>query len=256
MSKKNTPRLPDVSAEGRQPARSRREEMERLMAERKQQERRRSIRVQALVGALVVVLVVGVTIVVLATRGSDEPAAVPPGLTSDGAIRFGAADATVTVQAVEDFQCPACQQFEAALGSTLAEYRASDDVAVEYRPIAFLDNASSTEYASRALNASMCVLADAGADAWMTMHESLYAQQPAEGTAGLDDATLASMAVDAGADEDAVGPCITDRRYDDWIQQHTDDVMSSGVSSTPTVSVNGTQVEAAQLASAVEAARS
>ncbi|HTW13943.1 MAG TPA: thioredoxin domain-containing protein [Nocardioides sp.] len=256
MSKKKTPRLPAVTPEGKQSQRTRREEMAQLLVDRKRDERRRAIRIQAGIGALVVALVVGITVGVLSTGGEDEPAAVPAGLTESGAVRFGPDDAAVTVRAVEDFQCPACRQFESALGATLAEYRASDDVAVEYVPIAFLDRASTTEYASRALNASMCVLADAGADAWMAMHESLYAQQPSEGGAGLDDRTLASMAVDAGADIDAVGPCITERRYDDWVQEHTDEVMSSGVGSTPTVFVNDEPTQPGDLVAAVDAARS
>lgn len=255
MPKKNSPKLPPVTEAGQQKQVTRREEMAQLLEQRQREQRRRTVLAQAGIGALVVVLVLGVTIAVLATRGGDEPEAVPPGLTSDGAIRFGADDAAVTVQAVEDFQCPACRSFEEALGGTLADYRASDDVAVEYRPVAFLDNASTTDYSSRALNASMCVLDDSGADAWMTMHESLYAQQPAEGGPGLDDAVLVQLAADAGAEGDDVIDCIRDRRYDDWIDQQTQDVMAE-VDSTPTVYVDGELVAPAGLAAAVDAVRS
>ncbi|NHC22761.1 thioredoxin domain-containing protein [Nocardioides sp. IC4_145] len=256
-NQKKSPNLPPVDGgAARQKQQSRRAEMAELMAERKRAERRRTVLTQVGIGAVVVALVVGVTIAVLANRGPDEPAAAPSRLTSDGSVRFGAADADVTVQVVEDFQCPACGAFEAAMGDVLADYRASDDVAVEYRPIAFLDRASTDEYSTRALNASMCVLEDAGADAWMTMHESLFAQQPAEGGAGLDDATLVALAADAGAEGDAVTSCIEDRTYDDWAEEQTDRVFDSGVSSTPTVLVNGEQVPNGELEAAVEAARS
>ena len=43
----------------------------------------------------------------------------PPGLTADGAVRFGSDDAPVVLQAVEDFQCPVCRQFEARTGDLL-----------------------------------------------------------------------------------------------------------------------------------------
>jgi protein-disulfide isomerase len=255
-SQRKSPSLPPVSPEARQQRQSRREEMAQVMAERKRAERRRAVLTQVGIGAVVVALVVGVTVAVLAGRGDDEPAAAPSGLTSDGSVRFGPADAAVTVQVVEDFQCPACGQFEAAMGDVLAGYRDSDDVAVEYRPIAFLDRASTDEYSSRALNASMCVLEEAGPDGWMAMHESLFDQQPAEGGAGLDDATLVALAADAGAEGDAVTSCIEDRTYDAWAQEQTDRVFDSGVDSTPTILVDGEQVPAGELEAAVEAARS
>ena len=140
-----------------------------------------------------VAIVVGITLAVLSQRdsgGRGRPA--PPGLTSDGAVRFGAADAPVTLQAVEDFQCPICQQFESTNADLLRSYRDGDQVAVEYRPIAFLDRMSSTEYSTRALNASMCVLEDAGKDAWLKYHQSLYANQPPENGAGLPDSDLST----------------------------------------------------------------
>jgi len=257
MSKKRKkPQLPPVSEEARRRQQSRREEMAALLAERKRAERRKQVLTQVGIGALLVALVVGITVAVLVTRdGDDGPVAVPSGLTPDGSVRFGAADAAVTLEVVEDFQCPACRQLEAAAGEVLADYREADDVAVEYHPIAFLDRASTDEYSSRALNASMCVLDDAGPDAWMAMHDALYDEQPQEGGAGLPDGTLVSMAVDAGADEDAVASCIGDRTYDKWGEQQTDRFFDDGGQGTPTVFVDGEQVEPAQLQSAVEAAR-
>lgn len=243
MSKKKQPRLSDLPAvEGtdRRAKTERREQAAQLMRDQKSRERRRTVILQAGVGAAVVAIVLGTTFALLSRDGDSTSgsASTPPGLTADGAVRFGSDDASVVIQAVEDFQCPACRAFEAASGDLLAEYRDSPDVAVEYRPIAFLDNASSTEYSSRALNASMCVLADAGKDAWMDYHEALYANQPDEGGAGLPDEELSSMAADAGA-SDAVSSCIEDRPYDDWADSQTESVLADGVQSTPTVFVNG-----------------
>lgn len=86
----------------------------------------------------------------------------------------------MTVQVVEDFQCPVCKAFEAQAGSQLAEWIAGDEVAVEYRGVAFLDNASSTQYSTRALNASACVASESP-DAWLDFHTAMYEQQPEEG---------------------------------------------------------------------------
>ena len=252
--KKKPPHLPPVPASARQDRTEQRAAAARLLRDQEQRAKRRSLLIQVSIGVVAVVVVVATTVVVLANRGSDTPAATPPGLTSDGAVRFGPDDATVTVQAIEDFQCPACQQFETEFGDLLAGYRASEDVAVEYRPIAFLDRASTTDYSSRALNASMCVLDDAGPDVWIKMHGALYAQQPPEGGAGLSDDELTSIAADAGAGD--ISSCVADRPYDDWAQDTTQAVFDEGVNSTPTVLVDGEPVEPAELEATVDAALS
>jgi protein-disulfide isomerase len=242
------PNLPPVTGARRELGAERRAAAAQLMQQQKRRHRRRTVLVQAAIGLVVVIAVVATTLVVLSQRDDDNAAAsTPPGLTADGAVRFGADDVPVTLQAVEDFQCPICQQFESTNADLLKSFREGDQVAVEYRPIAFLDRMSSTEYSTRALNASMCVLEDAGKDAWLTMHQSLYEQQPAEGGAGLPDADLVRMAKDAGA-SNAVESCIDDRRYDDWAAQQTKDVFSDGVTGTPTLFVNGAKLESSDTA--------
>ncbi len=253
MSKKKQPHIPPVADSVKQGRAEQRAVAAGLLREQARRDRRRSLLIQASIGVVAVVAVVATTVAVLANRSPDEPGATPPGLTSDGSVRFGPEDATVTVQLVEDFQCPACQQFETAYGDLLAQYREDVDTAVEYRTIAFLDQASTTDYSSRALNASMCVLDDAGPDAWSTMHEALFTQQPAEGGAGLSDDQLTRIATDSGAGD--VASCIADRPYDDWAGSTTEAVFDDGVTSTPSVFVNGEQVDPADLEAAVDAAR-
>ena len=58
-------------------------------------------------------------------------------------------------------------------------------------------------------------------------HSLLFANQPAEGTAGPDDDQLIEWAVEAGADEDAVRQPIEDKVYEQWIENATDQ-MSQG----------------------------
>jgi protein-disulfide isomerase len=260
---KNTPKLPPVPGSGadRGAGKGNPTKMERraaaaaAAAERQKQARRRALRLQIGIGALLVAVVVGVTALVLSLRGSGEDATPPAGLTADGGVVLGAAEAPVEVVVVEDFQCPACLAFEEDAGDLLAEYRAGDQVSVEYRAISFLDRASSTDYSSRAANAAACVLDDAGADAWMTMHEALFADQPPEGGEGLPDSELESKAATAGAD---VGSCIEDGTFRDWVEQTTDTVFEDDrVNGTPTVFVNDEEVEdptAAKIEAAVEAA--
>ena len=80
-------------------------------------ERRRRLRT-ALV-AVLLVLTVGTGIAIQAARSvSDGPAVNPDGRTADGfGLPLGPATAPVTVEIYEDFLCPACRDFEAAVGS-------------------------------------------------------------------------------------------------------------------------------------------
>jgi protein-disulfide isomerase len=261
MSKKKSPNLPPPHTGAGESKNQSRAAVAAQVKEQQRKARRRNALIQAAVGAVVVLLVIVGTVAFLANRdsGSDRSAAaaMPPRLTDDGAVRFGAVDAPVTVQIVEDFQCPVCRQFETIAGELLARYRDSDDVAVEYRPIAFLDQMSSTEYSSRALNASMCVLADADKSAWHQYAENLFEQQPPEGGSGLHDDELVSLGEDAGASGDALTACVEDRRYDDWAEDITQRIFDAGVTGTPTVFVNGEKLDSfdpAVIESAVNAA--
>lgn len=161
--------------------------------------------------------------------------AAPAGLV-DGAIVSGDPEAPVTVTLYEDFQCPACQAFEQAVGPTIDELRDAGDVRVEQRPLAFLDRASTDRYSSRALNAVGCVL-DTAPNAVEPFIDLLFAQQPAEGGAGLSDDRLAQLASDAGAGE--VGECVRNEALLSWTQLMTERGQEAGVTSTPTVLVDG-----------------
>ena len=108
-------------------------------------------------------------------------------------IVVGSADAPVTVDLYEDFQCPNCKAFEAESGSTLAQLVADGTVQAHYHGMAFLDTSANDQYSTRALNAAAVVLATAGPDAFQTFHDLLFANQPAEGGSGLTDDQLVAV---------------------------------------------------------------
>lgn len=237
-----------------------RERAAELVREQERRRRRRSVLVQLGVGAVAVALVAAAVIAVLSTR--DDPGApvsgsgAPDGVRADGSYLVGEPDAPVTVEVVEDLQCPVCQQFEAAAGDLLAGYADGSDVNVAYRGVAFLDRMSSTEYSSRALNASACVMGE-GPDVWSAFHRQIFVAQPPEGGTGLPDDTLVDLAGSSGADLAAVEECVDDGRYRDWVASVTAEVAADGVTATPTVLVNGQKLPSADPATiqaAVEAA--
>jgi protein-disulfide isomerase len=216
-----------------------------LRQQQARQDMRRRRTVVAVVVVVLLALVVGVGVAVQAGRDSGGGSlAEPSGTTSDGTgFAAGQADAPVTVEVYEDFQCPACRAFEESSGQTLSELVDAGTVRVVYRPIAFLDRASTDRYSTRALNAAACVADAAGTDAYIAYHESLFAEQPAEGGPGLADARLTELATAAGADADRVGRCIPDLEFGGWSADVTDAASKAGVNGTPTVLVAGERVE-------------
>ncbi|MEV0363999.1 DsbA family protein [Nocardia fusca] len=197
---------------------------------------------------LVAAAAIGIGLLVRSVAAEEIPGtataaggSAPANVLANGAVRVGEPDAKVTVRVVMDLQCPACKAFEEANGKVLEDAVRDGDAAVEYSVITFLDRASTTEYSSRAGNAAFCV-ANSGVDDYQAWLSEMFTQQPEEGGDGLPDSGLIDIAESAGYTDPAVAQCITDRAYDTYLRTKTDEVLNSGVNSTPSVTVNGEQV--------------
>lgn len=173
---------------------------------------------------------------IAATSGSA-----PANAQADGSVRVGAPDAPVTVRVVMDLQCPACKAFEEFNGAVLENAVRDGTAAVEYSVITFLDDMSTTEYSSRAGNASFCV-ASTGVDDYQRWLSQMFAEQPEEFGDGLPDRELIRIAEENGYPDPAVADCITDRRYDTYLRTKTQEILGGGVNRTPTVFVDGEQI--------------
>jgi protein-disulfide isomerase len=223
-----------------------RRELEERLARETKARRQRNV-IAGVVVAVVLAAAVGIGLAVQGDRSApaagDPGVAAPAGVSAGGvpgAFVVGNPDAPVTVTVYEDFQCPACKQLEQLTGPTLAGLRDAGTVKVAYHPIAFLDEASTTDYSSRALNAAACLL-DQHPEGFQQLHDALFAEQPAEGTAGLTDARLTELVAAAGAP--GATACLSDRQFGDWVRQVTEQSSVDGVRQTPTVRVNGKDVD-------------
>ena len=212
-----------------------------------EQRRRRTVVGAVVATVLVVVAIVVVVVVQTARTSTSADAAVPAGTaagTSETAFAVGADDAPVTVDLYEDYQCPNCKAFEDAAGSTLEDLVTAGTVRVVYHGMAFLDSSQNDDYSTRALNAAAVVASTAGTTALETFHDLLYANQPDEETgSGLTDDQLITYAGQAGASGEEVEADIRDLVYGDWTEQATDQASKDGVTGTPTVFVDGTQLD-------------
>jgi protein-disulfide isomerase len=166
------------------------------------------------------------------------PSQLPAGANAEGdglVIGHG----PVQIDAFIDFLCPYCQQFELSSGSTLARLVADGQASLVYHPMNFLDEASTTNYSTRAASAAGCA-ADRGRFAEYA--HALFASQPPEGGPGLTDAELISIGGTIGLDAAAFAECVSKAPYRDWATWVTARATARGVEATPTVLVAGAAV--------------
>jgi protein-disulfide isomerase len=212
------------------------------LRESKRRERRRQV--LSVAGVLAaIVLIVGGGFLIQSMRDDAGQALtsteVPAGTTDTYGVVIGDASAPTTLTVYEDFQCPICREFEKETKDELRAAVEAGKIEIDYRMVSFLDKNSTNQYSSRALNAAAVVLDTSGVDVFLAFHDLLYENQPDEGGPGPSNAELVKMAVQAGADEDAVKSGIDDGEFDQWVTNAGDQMSKNQVTGTPTVFVNG-----------------
>jgi protein-disulfide isomerase len=166
-----------------------------------------------------------------------SPAGPRPSADPNGGLVAGTGPVRVDVYVD---QCPPCGTFESRTGAALDEYLASDRVTLRIHPVAFVDDRSKNNYATRAAAAVACAYESGKL---VEFHSHLLRNQPAEDTFGPTDEQFASTGRDLGLD-DEFGRCVTERRLVYWVAQATSAAQARGVDSVPAVYVNDREVEA------------
>lgn len=231
---------------------SKREEHRERLRRQRQAELARQRRMRTLVISAIVVLALlvagGIGYGIYASRRSaSEPEAVvpPTGLTAqDASYTLGAAEGSgkPVVDLYVDFMCPACGQFHQINGADLDAVIAAKSATVRLHTRTFLDSYSTTgDYSTRAANALACV-ADEKPERIQAMQDLLFESQPEENSPGLDNATLTSLAKQAGAGE-SVSSCISSERHVGWLHRvvEPEAQRTTGKNGTPYVAINGTR---------------
>lgn len=219
---------------------------ERLAEERVRQAqrevRRRALRIGA-AAVLIISIVVGMGIYLAMRKEQGAMAAVytgplaPVTRQTDGSVVMAKRGVTTpTLEIFEDFQCPYCDQFEGATGSTVKALAAQGKVRVIYRPFKLFSEEPESVNSERAANAALCV----PAKYWVAYHDQLYKHQPAEGTVGFSDRELANWARGLGFDNASFQRCVTTNAEKPRVDQMTAYAFDERkVTGTPTVLLNG-----------------
>jgi len=232
---------------------SRREALRRQQeAQARAKRTQRIVIVGAIVLALVVVGVFGAIFIGQLNRGavpaSGGSAATPVNATSDSSgivVNPGKFAAGVPkVEVFVDYQCPVCKQLETLHGATFDDMATKGEIQLIYRTMTFLDNNLRNDSSIRAGTAAAC--AD-NAGRYGAYHDAIFAGQPAtEGTGYTSQQLRVDFAATAGITGDALTGfqgCFDTRATQGFVQGTNELAAKAGVSSTPTVMVNGTKLD-------------
>ena len=165
-----------------------------------------------------------------------------------------------TLEVYEDFQCPACAEFERAMGPTIKGLADDGKVRLVYHLKTFLDANLRTTHSLAMGNAAMCA-ADAGK--FQAFHDAVYANMPAQEGQGWTTAQTEGFAEEAGITggaKDAWTTCVDERTYATYVESTEESSSKAGVNATPTIRLAGSTLDlnavrdSAGLVAAVEAA--
>ncbi|MDO5501229.1 MAG: thioredoxin domain-containing protein [Propionibacteriaceae bacterium] len=233
---------------------SRRAQLRAAQIEQAKRAKNKRIAILAVVGVVVIALVAAGAL--LFNRFSNEREArlsdsTPPNATAErnGIVAHPgrAAEGAPLVEVFSDYQCPACAQFEAAYGGTLDEMAEAGEIQLVMRTMTFLDRQPNGD-STRAANAAAC--ADLTGH-YAAYNKAVFDHQIAGAPGGLSDEvltqTLTNQAGITGAGLDQFNTCFANTQFDDFVDNANNQAGRDGVTGTPTIRVNGTELDRNQL---------
>ncbi|MGN9839393.1 thioredoxin domain-containing protein [Nonomuraea sp. H19] len=176
-------------------------------------------------------------------RSEEAAGAVAPiTVQSDGSVVMAQAGVTKPVVDIyEDFQCPACKEFERISGQTFKNLAAEGKAKIVYHPITIFSQEPTKSNSVRAGSAARCV---ADGKQWMTFHDLLYAKQPAETVEGFKPAELVQWGKEAGVTAPGFEQCVTTEKNAQAQLAYSKKIGDEQkLTQTPTVKLNGTEID-------------
>ncbi|HET7027916.1 MAG TPA: thioredoxin domain-containing protein [Candidatus Limnocylindrales bacterium] len=210
-----------------------------------------SLAVLATIGALVAGVVLIAAIVLLqkpaatggaAAGGPDAsfaaPAEIPPGDLGDTPGSLGSANAPLTMEITEDFQCPICGQFSnEQLSRLVDDFVRPGLLRIVAHDVDFLDRGSSTE----SLDAATAAACAGEQGRYWEYHAWLYANQHGENQGAFSPDRLRAIAGRVELDESSFAGCLAGPAERAKVTAATNVALAAGISATPTFVVNGGQ---------------
>ena len=191
---------------------------------------------------LVIAVVVGVLLIMLVptllSRQTDSSASIPANVSADrgyGVVFNDDLTGVPVIDIYEDFQCPVCAQFTQLNGPYIESLIAEKKATVVYHTLSFLGPES-----VNAANAAACA-ADDGK--FLEYHRLLMMNQKPENSGGWSNNFLASLGQTAGITSQKFSSCVNKGDYLGWVSNVAAAGANANVNSTPTVFVNGKEID-------------
>ena len=188
------------------------------------------------IGMVVFIVAVGIIFSFISNRASSNfaiPAAVSE---ADGYGIVLNPTATPTIDVWVDYQCPACRTFEVLNGGYLNEVIAQKKAKVVFHPLTFIGAESII-----AANAAACA---ADENKFVDMNLALFQNQAGSENSGKwqGDVMLA-IGESIGIKSESFKQCVREGNYVKWTRNVTDASASKNVNSTPTIRINGKDLD-------------
>lgn len=210
------------------------------LKEKRQREAERAKRMRVVIVAVAAVAVVAVIVVVgviVQTQRNEVTKVVTPrNLSAEGGVAVGAASGVPVITVYEDYQCPACKQYEEKMGASVEQLAAQGKVRVVYKPVAIIGKESEA-----AGSAAMCA-ADLGPDRFTSYSKVLFATQPPENSGQLTTKKLTALGKAAGITDAGWQRCVGEEKYAGWMKSTTEKASKAGLRGTPWVLLNGQEL--------------
>jgi protein-disulfide isomerase len=197
------------------------------------------------IGTLVVGVIVVIALAISGGLGDTSitvrPAgnAPPPAGLADGQA-LGDPDAPVTIEVWSDFQCPVCGRLAEDIEPRLIqEYVVPGTVRLVYKDLAFLGTNLNSPGNESVLAATGGRFA-AGQNRFWPYHDLVFANQQGENRGGFRVDRLVAIAEAAGLDPEAFRSALSDPALRRSVIDQTRTGLAAGLSSTPTLVINGT----------------
>ncbi len=170
----------------------------------------------------------------------------PPELIDPADSRaLGPANAPITIEVWSDFQCPACDFFARSVEPDLiAEFVRAGTVRLVYRDFAFIDGGNPDGESQQPAAAARC--AGEQGKFWQ-FHDYLFENQKGENKGAFRREVLDQIAKAVSLDMTAYGSCMDASAPEQATKAETAAGKAAGVTSTPTVAINGVLQQAGAL---------
>ena len=189
------------------------------------------------IGMVALVVVVGAGISIF--NNTSKKVAVLPSAASvkDGYGIVFNDGLTPVIDVWEDFQCPSCKAFESTNGAAIKALVVEKKAKVVFHPLSFLGPES--VYAA---NGAACA-SDQGK--FLEFYEIMYANQPAENSGAWNNEGVIATAAAAGVTGPEFEACVNKGKYADWVGNVGSEGSKQSINSTPTVLINGKEIDRA-----------